>query len=571
MKRFVRFPRGTMHQHSATGAPRSLWSLARPAGALRWLALAAIVFVGSAAGAYTGSAANPRSGGTVIFGYNQPIDSFIPVLSPTSIMDDGAQVLLYRPLFWIGQNVGVDYSRSIATGVTVSHNNTVYTVTMRPDYKWSDGVPVTASDVQYCFNLIKTYGAKYGYYGIGGLPTQVKSFTVLSPTKFSVTLTQPANPTYFELNGLAQLRPLPAHAWKKYSVSYLFNHQTDLTVLGVVDGPYKLTKFVLNQYARFDRNPTYSGHRSSLDTFIIQYFSSEQALFAALRTGAVQIAPLGFTQYHAAGQLANLKTYDWNAFSFTYIFFNFRNPAVSFMKDVKVRQAMQSLIDQPLMNQDLYFGHAHSGYSPVPPIPGTYLSPRAKEPGYGFPYNPDKAKALLDADGWKMVNGVRQKNGQKLAFTYGVSSDFTIDVRQAQIIQQDFAKAGIQMTLHVAPFSVLLSEVASKSASSWQATTFGWIYYPNFYPLGDGNFGTGGGANFGAYSDPKLDALIKETETTPGNKGIYAYQDYAAQSMPALWLDTSATIIKYSPNIQGIADFFNPVWNFGPEYLSLSK
>jgi len=492
------------------------------------------------------------------------------VLSPTSIMDDGAQVLLYRPLFWIGQNARIDYSRSIATSITVSANRAVYTVTMRPSYKWSDGVPVTASDVAYCFNLIKSYGTRYGYYGIGGLPTQVKTFTVISPTKFSITMVKPLNPIYFELSGLAQLRPLPAHAWKKYTLTYLFNHQTDLNVLSVVDGPYKLTKFVLNQYARFERNPRYSGHISYLDTFIIQYFSSEQTMFAALRTGSIQIGALGYTEYNAARALASLKSFDWNWFSFNYIFANFRNPVVSFMKDVKVRQAMQSLINQPLMNQALYFGHAHSAYSPVPTLPSTYLSPRAKEPGYGFPYDPAKANAILNADGWKMVKGVREKNGQKLAFTMGVSSDFTIAVRQMEIIQQDFGKAGIQMSLHVAPFSVLLAEVASKSASSWQATTFGWIYYPNFYPLGDGNFGTGGGANFGVYSDPKLDALIRETETVPGNQGIYAYQDYAAQTMPALWLDTPATTIEYQPNVQGITDFFNPTWSFGPEYLWIS-
>src|SRR5579884_1969496 len=174
--------------------------------ALRWLAALTLIGAGQVAGVRAAASRAPQSGGTVIFGYNQPIDSFIPVLSPTSIMDDGAQVLLYRPLLWIGQNVSIDYSRSIATGIAVSNNNTVFTVTMRPDYKWSDGQPVTADDVAYCFNLIKTYGTKYGYYGIGGLPTAVKSFMVLSPTQFSITLNAPSNPTYFELNGLAQLR-----------------------------------------------------------------------------------------------------------------------------------------------------------------------------------------------------------------------------------------------------------------------------------------------------------------------------------------------------------------------------
>ena len=43
--------------------------------------------------------------------------------------------------------------------------------------KFHNGDPVTANDVLYCFNLMKQYGTKYAYYGIGGLPNQVKSFT----------------------------------------------------------------------------------------------------------------------------------------------------------------------------------------------------------------------------------------------------------------------------------------------------------------------------------------------------------------------------------------------------------
>ncbi|HZS90738.1 MAG TPA: peptide ABC transporter substrate-binding protein [Chloroflexota bacterium] len=555
---------------AASARPASPWFRGLTARTVSVALVISLLLAGSATNAGARTTHAPQSGGTVIFGYTQEIDSFIPVLSPTSIMDDGAQVLLYRPLLWIGQNVSIDYSRSIATGIAVSNNNTVFTVTMRPDYKWSDGQPVTADDVAYCFNLIKTYGTKYGYYGIGGLPTAVKSFMVLSPTQFSITLNAPSNPTYFELNGLAQLRPLPAHAWKKYSISYLFNHQTDLNVLSVVDGPYKLTKFVLKQYARFDRNPMYSGHKSYLDTFIIQYFSSEQAVFAALRTGAIQIGNFGFTQYNAASQIANLKRYDWWWFGFSYIEINYRNPAISFMKDVKVRQALQLLINQPLMNKSLYYGGAYSAYSPVPYKPTTYLSPRAKETWNASHFDPAKANAMLDADGWKMVNGVRQKNGQKLAFTIGVSSEFNIGIRQAQIIQQEFNNAGVQVSLNVAPFSVILSELGGKG-TNWDLISIGWIYYPNFYPLGDGLFGTNGGANFGAFSDPKLDATIKEAQTVPGLKGIYDYQDYASKVVPALWLDEAETVIKYQPKVQGIDDFFNPIWNFGPEYLWLQK
>jgi len=516
-------------------------------------------------------AAGPRSGGTIVYGITQNIDSFIPVVSPTSILDDEAQVLLYRPLFYIGRDVSVDYGESIGTKVTASANNTAFTVQMRGDYKWSDGTSVTAADVAYCFSLIKSYGPKYGYYGIGGLPTLVKSFTVASPTQFTITLTKPINPTYFLLNGLAQLRPLPSKAWKNYSLDYLFNHQTDLSVLSVVDGPFKLTKFVLNQQARFDRNPMYSGHKAYLDTFIIQYMASEQAEFAALRTGAIQIGHLGFTLYNQQAQLSSLKTFEYSIFGFSYITLNFRNPNISFFKDVKVRQALQMAINQPEMNQSVYYGKAHNAYSPVPYVPGTYLSPAARSAASASHFDLAKAKALLLSDGWVLDSGkVLEKGGKKLAFTLTVGSESQTNLRQAEILQQDMASIGVQLSLTITPFSVILPLLGGKG-TNWDAIYIGWIYYPNFYPLGDGLFGTQGGANFGGFSDPSLDATITESQTLSGYKGIYDYGDVAARVVPALFMDYPETIIKYQSKVHGVEQNFNPVYADAPEYLWLSQ
>jgi peptide/nickel transport system substrate-binding protein len=541
----------------------------QPNGAARWLVLIVIIFAGNAITARAQNTSGPQRGGTLIYSEPQPVNSFMPVLSPASILDDEVEVLLYRPLLWISQKVTIEMDRSIADAISVSGNNTVFTVGMRHNYVWSDGMPVTADDVAYCFNLIKTYGTKYAYYGIGGLPTLVKSFKVISPYSFSITLSKSVNPDWFKLNGLAQLRPLPAHAWKKYSITYLFNHQTDPGVLSVVDGPYKLTKFVTGQYARFDRNPMYSGHKSYLDTYIVQFYTSDQAQFAALKTGAVQIGDLPFALFNAAGQLSRLPTYDLSVFQFHWIVLNYRNPATSFFRDVKVRQAMQLAIDQPLMNSLLYHGHANAAYSPVPFVPDTYVSPHTKATQNARHFDLARANAILDADGWKMVKGVRQKNGQKLAWTLQLIGNGLTDVKQGSIIQQGFAKIGIDLKLRSITDSILFGEFGHKG-KEWDGISIFWIYYPNFYPIGAGLFDTTGGANFGSFGDPKMDALINDAQVTPGLKGVYAYQDYASQVVPCLYLDQPTTIIKYQPNVHGVTDFFNPVFAYSPEYLWLS-
>jgi peptide/nickel transport system substrate-binding protein len=537
--------------------------------ALRWLAALALIGASQVAGAHAATSHAPTTGGTLIYAENfGAFDSFIPVVSPAEIVDDEAQVLLFRPLLWIGQQASIEWDRSIAKSISVSKDQTTYTVQMQP-YMWSDGTPVTATDVLYCYNLMKEYGTKYAYYGIGGLPNLVKSFTVNSPTSFTIAMSKPFNPSYFELNGLAQLRPLPSHVWKNYNASYLLAHETDPATLSVVDGPFTLTKFVSGQYARFARNPAYSGHKAYLDTYIVQFISTDQAMFAALKTGAVQIGAAPFSLYNSWNQLSGLGIYTYSIFGFDYIEINYRNPATSFMQDVKVRQAMQMAINQPLMNKALYYGYAKSTYNPVPYSPSTYLSLTAKRPA-PTQYNPTAAAALLQSDGWKMVGGVRTKGNQKLTFTLEVFTGNGTALRQAEIIQQAYAALGIQIALKQVTFQAGIAQLAGHG-TDWDAISIGWIFYPNFYPLGDGLFGTTGGSNFGGFSDPKMDAAITDGQTKPGLTGIYEYENYAEQAVPALFLDYPETVIRYSTKVQGIRQFFNPVYGFSPEFLWLQQ
>jgi peptide/nickel transport system substrate-binding protein len=100
------------------------------------------------------------------------------------------QDLMYRPLIWYGGETGNEFGLnaplSLAYAPAYSDNDTVVTVTLKP-WKWSDGQPVTSRDVQFDFNLIKADKSSLGMYTPGDLPDNVKTFTILSPSKFQLT------------------------------------------------------------------------------------------------------------------------------------------------------------------------------------------------------------------------------------------------------------------------------------------------------------------------------------------------------------------------------------------------
>lgn len=500
------------------------------------------------------------------------VNSLLPVVNNDSVGNFQAVIQMFRPLLWIGSNLKIDWTDSIAKSIHVSPARDQFTVTMK-HWQWSNGKPVTATDAAYGFKLIQAFGPRYQNYDIGGMPTIVKSFKVLGAHRFRVTLKHPVNAHWFELNGLSQITPAPLFAWKQYSINYLFNHQTDPALVRVVDGPYKLSHFNPSRVLAFVANPRYSGHTPAIKYFNFKMVTSSEAAFTALKTGGIQIANLPVTLYQARRMVANLKSLKTaGGFSFEYLPINFTNPKVAFFRNLKVRQALQYAIDQPLIIKAVMHGVAQPSFSPVPSSPSTYLSPHLKAL-VAHParmYQPAKADALLKAAGWRRgPDGVRTKNGQRLAFNLIVPTGNPWRLSVAQILKQQWQAIGVDMHIRRMTFNQELATI--KPHQTWDMAMIGWTYAPDYYPTGGGLFNTGGGSNYGGYSNKKMDRLINASMVGKGLKSLYAYENYAAEQLPVLFLPVPGYLVKYAPNLSGMKKFYNPVSYMAPEYLQFKK
>ena len=121
--------------------------------------------------------------------------------------------LMYRPLYWFGNGSQplMNPSLSLANAPTWSGNTA--TITLK-HYVWSDGTPVTATDVMFWLNMLKAVGATdWGAYS--GFPASfVKSYKVVSPTELQMTTNKAYSHTWFLYNDLSQITPMPP-AWDK--------------------------------------------------------------------------------------------------------------------------------------------------------------------------------------------------------------------------------------------------------------------------------------------------------------------------------------------------------------------
>lgn len=532
---------------------------ARPAA----LALAGLLALGPAARA-------AATCGTVIvppgLGLGTPpatVDSLNPFLI-SSAYDAEASGLLYDGLLWIGRDHTIDWKRSIASAVDVSDDKTTFTVTMK-DRRWSDGAPVTAEDVKFTFDLIRKLGKTYTGYGQGGIPGMVRTFAVLGPHRFRIVLDRSVNPTWFELTGLSQLTPYPAQAWGRYTVDEMWRLQSTPSFYRVVDGPYRIGRYVMGRYISFVPNPTYQGHRSAISRFVMVFLNSDGAVFEGLRTGTLDAGNLPFSLWNARKTLRNVREIRLRPnFGFDYMQLNYRNPDVAFFRDVRVRQAIADAIDQKRIIRLLLHDTTSPQYGPVPVNPPTFLSPAAKAGRYPVGYDPAKARALLEAAGWKPgPGGIRVKDGRRLAFTDIISSGNVTGQLGAELIQADLRAVGIAMKIREVTFSQML--VLSYKPKQWEAMEFGWSL--GVYPDDSAQLASDGAFNQSGYSDARMDALLKDVQTKPGLEPLYAYQDHAAAQQPEIFLPVPGSVVLVRKGLANVKKFLSPTGAWSPQYL----
>jgi len=568
--------------------------------------LAVLVALGAVAGCGGASPQNAagtggtgvQKGGTLIYALPPAtnITWYLPITNAGNASLYNAQLYtqLYPGVIYIDHQYQIDYADSFAQNITYNQAGTVYTISLKKNWKWSDGHPVTADDVVWDYELIKATDAKdapppWPNYnaGAGGVPDNVQSVVAKDPYTVVITLKKPVNQQWFIYNGIGQLTALPKHAWNKYpndirqEIIYLAKQATNPAFFTVVDGPFKLQSAKSSQSWTLVPNPMFGGHKSTLDKLIFQYEATNDAEFAALKTGAVNLGYLDLSQYESRQSLTSSGYTITPAYNFGYNFIELNqqkgSPMYAAFSDVKVRQALEYAIDQNAINQDIYHGFAPPQYGPIPTTPKTiFFDPNLAKPL--FPFSLSKARQLLESDGWKMQNGVMTKNGLQLKFQVIYPSGTQSTTQMMELIQQDWKQIGVQISLKPMPLSEIFGIIQDTSnPGKWAAAAGTGITYGGSYPSGEQLFEPGGLDGFG-YNDPVLDKLIAAT-TSPAPsqeaslKAFFAYEEYCAKQVPVLWTNGVASLIAVAPNVHNATEqYLNPTTGYPLlNYIWMSK
>ncbi len=526
------------------------------------------------------------------------------------------QPLMWLPLYWFGHPTSsaatINYKLSMADPPVFTNNGETITMKLK-HFAWSTGAAVTARDVVFWMNLVMNEKTNYAGYVPGGWMTHVASYKATGTATFVLNMNKSYNQTYLLYNGLATLTPMPQQTWDKTS-STSANGTYDTTAAGakavysylnsaslslstwdtnplwqVVDGPWRLkptTGFQVTGQVTMIPNKKYSGpNKPKISEFQELPFTSASAEYDALRSGTVDYGYVPTTDIGALGSLkaSGYNVNPWYEWGLTFVGILFNNPKYqALVSQLYIRQAMQSLINQPEYIKTILDNYGTPTYGPVPTFPKTsFLAPAAKKNPY--PYSVSSAKKLLSAHGWTIHSGgtdVCSKPGTgagkcgkgiaagtKLALSFMYPSGFPNIDNEIQVMRSTYAKVGIHLTLSEAPENTVLADgyaCIGKTAATCPTSTPVlsiisspvYTYVPIYYPDGTSLFGCGGATNGGNYCNHQVNKYLTQIESQ-GNAAstntLHTYQVYLAKQLPDLWFPNAAyQISAISTKLKGV-------------------
>ncbi len=407
----------------------------------------------------------------------------------------------------------------LAESWEISSDNLVYTYHLRKDAKFSDGTPVTADDVAFTLTLLAdpSYSgyADISTYFIKGVDDykkgnadSVSGIKVIDPATIQITTEQVNAQNLLNLGGPVLSKAYYGKSYQKGKLDYL----KDLYPAPMGAGPYKFSKYIPGQEIDYVANENYYGGKPSIENLIYKVSSpdTDLQLFQAGETDTVSV-PFTDDNLQALKDVGFADVQISTANNFGEIYFNNSKPT---LKDTAVRQALYYGLDRQKLVDVQYQGHAQVANVPNSPLSWAYTEDGITK----YDFNPEKAKQLLDDDGWKVgSDGIREKDGVKLKLSYLTKKG---DDTFISIAKDNYKDLGIDFEAEITDFDTEISRF-TKGDYDLAAFSTDLLTDPNVAVL---EFASGSPINYAHYSNPQVDKLIKDGISTTDleqRKAIY--------------------------------------------------
>jgi peptide/nickel transport system substrate-binding protein len=377
-----------------------------------------------------------------------------------------------------------------ADGVTITYH-------LRRGVRWQDGVPLTAADVLFTYHALVQAGINSPYTGF--YRTYVRNVSAPDPYTVVVRLVKPYAPAIGRLftaptDGLI----VPAHILDR---SADINHDP-FNLRPVGSGPFELERWdhgsdiVLKPFAGFFAG---APHLREIDLDVVL---NQNTVISMLESHELDVAGVIPAQYESVRKLDGYATQLVLSTTLRLLTFNLRRAPFD---DVAVRQALTLALDRDRISATTSNGIAYPAHSLIPPDSWAYT-----EASSALRFDPQKARAMLSADGWVPgPDGIRVKDGHRLAFSLVTYLGTSADHGLPEVLQSAWRAVGADASIRYVPISLMYGEPGIAADGTFDVALDGFVFDvdPDRANYLEARFDRPHGGNEARYDDPTVFAL----------------------------------------------------------------
>ncbi len=466
--------------------------------------------------------------------------------------------------------------RAVAEEAPGGKHGVAMTYTIRADAVWGDGTPITTKDVLFTWEVGRH--PKSGV-GNGEMYRRFWQIDAIDDKTFVVH----DEKLGFSYNAINDFRLLPEHLERKvfeadpdtYRNRTLFD--TDPTNPGLAFGPYRIAQVVPGTQIVLERNPAWWGEPPAFDRIAVKAIENTAALEANLLSGEIDMIEgsagmsldqaIAFERRHGDQYQVFYKP----GLVFEHLDVMLDNPALA---DRRVRQALLYGLDRAAISQKLFAGRQPVADTPVHPLDWVHTDDVRH-----YPYEPDRAAALLDEAGWPAGADGLRRNAAGEPFRLELMTTAGNRTRELieQVAQGHLRQLGINVVIKNEPPRVFFGETVSRRRFTGLAL-FAWISSPENVPrstLHSDEIPTEAngwsGQNYTGFRDPHVDVLLGsiEVELDRDKRATlwHELQRIYAEELPALPLFFRADAHVWPKWLKGV----EPTGHMAPTTLWVER
>ena len=378
----------------------------------------------------------------------------------------------------------------LAKDMSLAPDRLSITFRLHPEARFSNGDPVTAEDVKFSFDTLRSKAASPIWRNYWA---DVKDAVVLDARTIRFNFLKRNR----ELHMIVGAVPVFSKKWGSQQGDEKPFEQW-IQDMPIASGPYLIERMDLGKTIRYKRQANYWGNdipvrkgQFNFNTITFRYYKDEFARIEAFKAGEFDFVHENAAKNWARsytgkrfsdGTLVKTELKNSNAQGMQAFYFNIRKPK---FQDVRVRQAIGLALDYEWMNRQLFYNQYKRSYSyftntqmaatglpsaaelkllnPLqsrlsPAVFEAALLPPDTNPPNSLRANLRQARALLEQAGWVYRDGAL-RNAKGDAFEFEVLLDKRTWERIIAPFSRNLAKLGIKATVRVTDTSLFKKRV----------------------------------------------------------------------------------------------------------------